>query len=176
MIELHDGRVTAQSNGLGQGSEFVIRLPVAPAIVSTPSNPPTPIDRPNVQLPRRRILVVDDKRSNAQSLEVLLRAMGQEVFTAYDGLAGLELARQHLPDVVLLDIGLPVMDGYEVARRCREEPGLRGMTLVAMTGYGKDSDRHRSQEAGFNAHLVKPVNLQDLMLLLTQPDLGPPAP
>jgi CheY-like chemotaxis protein len=106
----------------------------------------------------------------------LLEGLGQEVYTAYDGLAGLELARQHRPDVVLLDIGLPLMDGYEVARRCREEPALKGMTLVAMTGYGQDSDRQRSQEAGFDAHLVKPVNLRDLMLLLAESDLSPPVP
>ena len=124
------------------------------------------------QLPRRRILVVDDNRSNAPSLDVLLRALGQDVHTAYDGQTALELARQHHPDVVLLDIGLPVMDGYEVARRCRQEPGLEHMTLVAMTGYGKEEDRQRSQEAGFNAHLVKPVNLDDLRLLLNQPDPG----
>jgi CheY-like chemotaxis protein/two-component sensor histidine kinase len=174
LIELHDGRVTAQSRGLGQGSEFVVRLPVA-AGHRAGSDPATDADQPPiVQPPRRRILVVDDKRSNAQSLEVLLEGLGQEVYTAYDGLAGLELARQHRPDIVLLDIGLPLMDGYEVARRCREEPALQRMTLVAMTGYGQDSDRQRSQSAGFDAHLVKPVNLDDLLVLLNQP--GPAAP
>ena len=176
LVELHDGRVTAQSRGLGQGSEFVVRLPVA-AGHRAGSHQSTETDQPpGSQLPCRRILVVDDKRSNAQSLEVLLEGLGQEVYTAYDGLAGLELARQHRPDVVLLDIGLPLMDGYEVARRCREEPALKGMTLVAMTGYGQDSDRQRSQEAGFDAHLVKPVNLRDLMLLLAETDLSPPVP
>ena len=174
LIELHDGRVTAQSKGLGQGSEFVVRLPMAAGSgagshQSSDADPPS-----NAQLPRRRILVVDDKRSIAQSLEVLLRNLGQEVYTAYDGLAALEMARQHRPDFVLLDIGLPIMDGYEVARRCREEPSLQGVTLVAMTGYGQDSDRQRSQEAGFDAHLVKPVSLQDLMRLLTQPGMGSP--
>jgi CheY-like chemotaxis protein len=114
-------------------------------------------------------LVVDDKRSNAQSLERLLRALGQEVFTAFDGQEALDLARHHHPDVVLLDIGLPIVDGYEVARRCREQPELRLMTLVAMTGYGQDSDRQRSQEAGFDAHLVKPVHLEELLTLLEKP-------
>ena len=89
---------------------------------------------------------------------------------AYDGPAALELVRRRRPDLVLLDIGLPGMDGYEVARRCRQDEDLRGIMLVAMTGYGKDEDRRRSQEAGFNAHLVKPVNLEDLRVLLTQPD------
>jgi PAS domain S-box-containing protein len=169
LIELHDGRVTAHSEGLGQGSQFVVGLPVA-ASQRAGSNDGITVDDPrHVQLPRRRILVVDDKRSNAQSLELLLRALGQDVYTAFDGQEALELARQHHPDVILLDIGLPIMDGYEVARRCREEPGMQRMTLVAMTGYGQNSDRQRSQEAGFDAHLVKPVNLQDLLLLLNEP-------
>ena len=129
-----------------------------------------------VELPRRRILVVDDKRSNAQSLELLLRALGQEVFTAFDGQTALEMASQHHPDVVLLDIGLPVIDGYEVARRCRARPELQPMTLVAMTGYGQDSDRQRSQEAGFDAHLVKPVDLDDLLSLLQEPGFAPHGP
>ena len=119
----------------------------------------------------RRILVVDDNRSNATSLGVLLRAMGQDVDEAYDGPTALELARRNHPDVILLDIGLPGMDGYEVARRCREERDLEKIMLVAMTGYGKEEDRRRSREAGFNVHLVKPVNLEDLRLLLNQPDL-----
>ena len=113
-------------------------------------------------------------RYNANSLGVLLRALGQDVEMAYDGPAALELIRRHRPDLVLLDIGLPGMDGYEVARRCRQDEDLRRIMLVAMTGYGKEEDRRRSQEAGFNAHLVKPVNLEDLQVLLTQPD--PTAP
>ena len=114
--------------------------------------------------------------SNAQSLEVLLKALGQEVYTAFDGKEALEMVGKHRPDVVLLDIGLPIMDGYEVARRCREQAELAQITLVAMTGYGQDSDRQRSQEAGFNAHLVKPVDLDDLLLLLNQPGFAPHAP
>ena len=130
--------------------------------------------RPSTRLcrrpPRRRILVVDDKRSSADSLGVLLRTLGQDVEMAYDGPSALGLIRSRRPDLVLLDIGLPGMDGYEVARRCREDGDLRRVMLVAMTGYGKEEDRRRSQEAGFNAHLVKPVNLEDLRVLLTQPD------
>jgi CheY-like chemotaxis protein len=120
------------------------------------------------ELPRRRILVVDDNRSNAQSLELLLRALGQEVYMAFEGSEAVLLAQKHRPEVILLDIGLPVMDGYEVARRCRENARFDGLTLVAMTGYGQESDRLRSQEAGFDAHLVKPVNLDQLRLLLKQ--------
>jgi CheY-like chemotaxis protein/nitrogen-specific signal transduction histidine kinase len=172
LIEMHGGRVTARSEGLGCGSEFVIRLPrparldarAHQAVVSDPAQ--------DVELPSRRILVVDDNRSSAQSLQILLRAMGQQVYAAFDGLTGLALARAQHPDVILLDIGLPVIDGYEVARRCREDERLKDIVLVAMTGYGKDSDRRRSQEAGFDAHLVKPVDKDDLRLLLSQPNIG----
>ena len=170
LVELHDGRVSAHSDGLAQGSEFLVRLPLAPK-----SNSDTAADDAvspmNEGLPCRRILVVDDNRSNAQSLELLLRALGQEVYAAFDGPEALELAQKHRPEVILLDIGLPIMDGYEVARRCRENPPVEDLILVAMTGYGQDSDRQRSQEAGFDAHLVKPVYLDDLRLLLKQPGL-----
>ena len=117
-------------------------------------------------MPAARILVVDDNLKNASSLEKLLLALGQEVHTAHDGQQALEIARNQHPDVILLDIGLPVMDGYEVARRCRIDPQLQKITLVAMTGYGQEQDRQRSQKAGFNAHLVKPVDLEDLKGLL----------
>ena len=174
---MHDGRVTAHSKGLGQGSEFVVRLPVAPGSVPA-------LDRSSRgrSIRRMRNCLAGGSWSSTTS-EATPKAWkfcsgpwAKKSYTAYDGPAALELARQHRPDVVLLDIGLPVMDGYEVARRCREEPGLRGMILVAMTGYGQDSDRRRSQEAGFDAHLVKPVNLQDLVLLLTQTGSFPPVP
>jgi signal transduction histidine kinase len=166
LVELHGGSVSAQSDGPGHGSEFVIRLPVA-TTPHTGSHPDSRAERGHeIQPPRRRILVVDDNLKNASSLDVLLRALGQEVYTAHDGQTALTLARQVQPDIVLLDIGLPVIDGYEVARLCRIEPGLAHVTLVAMTGYGQEEDRRRSQEAGFNAHLVKPVTAHDLRLLL----------
>lgn len=97
--------------------------------------------------------------------------MGQEVYTAHDGPTALELTRKHYPEVVLLDIGLPGMDGYEVARQCRRDSGPHQMIVVAMTGYGKDEDRRRSQEAGFNAHFVKPLSLENLQSLLRQPGI-----
>ncbi len=111
---------------------------------------------PGSPLPRRRVLIVDDNRDNASSLELLLGALGQEVYTADDGPTALQLTQMYQPEIVLLDIGLPGMDGYEVARQCRRDPALDQMILVAMTGYGKDEDKRRSQEAGFNAHFVKP--------------------
>jgi CheY-like chemotaxis protein/anti-sigma regulatory factor (Ser/Thr protein kinase) len=170
LVEMHHGRVTVRSDGPGRGSEFTVRLPVSrDAPADPPAEGPPAADAPP-RLPRRRILVVDDNHSNATSLGVLLHALGQDVEMAYDGPAALELARDRRPDLVLLDIGLPGMDGYEVARRCRQDADLRRIMLVAMTGYGKEEDRRRSQEAGFNAHLVKPVNLEDLQVLLTQPD------
>jgi PAS domain S-box-containing protein len=165
LVELHHGRVTAKSSEPGKGSEFTVELPVAAEAraASTGSGKSEDFDH---WLPRRRILVVDDNLRNATSLEVLLRALGQEVHTAHDGLTAIEMARTLHPELVLLDIGLPVVDGYEVARRCRNEPGLKGMILVAITGYGKEEDRRRSRTAGFNAHLVKPVNMDDLRRLL----------
>ena len=174
LVEMHQGRVTAHSGGPGTGSEFTVRLPVSPDAAASPPADEPPAADAIARFPRRRILVVDDNRSNANSLGVLLRALGQDVEMAYDGPAALELVRRQRPDLVLLDIGLPGMDGYEVARRCRQDEDLRRILLVAMTGYGKDEDRRRSQEAGFNAHLVKPVNLEDLQVLLTQPDPAAP--
>jgi two-component system CheB/CheR fusion protein len=174
LVEMHNGRVSAHSAGPGLGSEFTVRLPVP---VDAPIEP-TPDDSPPAdaipRLSRRRILVVDDKRSSADSLGVLLHALGQDVEMAYDGPTALEMIRDRRPDLVLLDIGLPGMDGYEVARRCRQDADTRRITLVAMTGYGKEEDRRRSREAGFNAHLVKPVDLEDLQVLLTQPDPAAP--
>jgi PAS domain S-box-containing protein len=166
LVEMHKGTVSVRSEGPGKGSEFTIRIPLANSSAAAAVLAKSPVSESTLEIPRRRILVVDDNLTNATSLEKLLVALGQEVFTAHDGRKALEIARSQSPDVVLLDIGLPVMDGYEVARLCREEPALKSITLVAMTGYGKDEDRRRSQAAGFDAHLVKPVNLEDLELLL----------
>jgi CheY-like chemotaxis protein len=168
LVELHEGRVVAHSAGPGAGSEFVVHLPLSARADATLENADKFGNGQNTRLPRRRILVVDDNLSNASSLDVLLRALGQEVHTAFDGLTGLEMVRQLQPDTVLLDIGLPGIDGYEVARRCRAEPALEHIRLVAMTGYGKEEDRQRSRQAGFSAHLVKPVNVEDLRLVLSQ--------
>jgi signal transduction histidine kinase/ActR/RegA family two-component response regulator len=172
LVELHGGRVQAESAGRGHGSEFVLRLPIL-------QDPPSPVaqERPHVNRANgggRRILVVDDNVDGANSLSLLLRVLGHQVDTAYDGATALEVARGCAPDVVLLDIGLPRMDGLEVARRLRDELGLARTLLIAMTGYGHDEDRRRSQEAGFNAHLVKPVDLDELRALLARPELALP--
>jgi PAS domain S-box-containing protein len=175
LVEMHDGHVAARSDGLGLGSEFEVRLPLASLEQDLSRDPQSAADEGMGPLPRRRVLVVDDNRDNASSLRLLLDALGQDVFMAHDGPTALELARRHRPEVVLLDIGLPGMDGYEVARQCRQDPALDRMVLVAMTGYGKDEDRRRSQEAGFNAHFVKPVGVNDLRVLLRHPRIGVPS-
>lgn len=117
----------------------------------------------------RRILVVDDNPDAVRSTAMLLTLGGYEVRTATSGTVALEIARQFRPEVALLDVGMPGMDGYEVARRLRREPTLRQVLLVALTGWGKDEDRQRSREAGFDHHLVKPVDLEQLQALLTKP-------
>ena len=164
LVELHGGSVVALSEGIGRGSEFVIRLPLlkeVPRPLAAGRHPAR-----SRKVPARRILVVDDNVDAAKSLALLLRLTGHEVRTAHDGAAALEAARAQAPDVVLLDIGLPRMDGLEVARRMREDLGLKGVVLVALTGYGQDEDRRRSEAAGFNAHLVKPIDLDLLVDLL----------
>jgi CheY-like chemotaxis protein len=169
IVEMHDGRVEARSEGPGLGSEFVVRLPLA-EVAREPAATTAP--RGNAALastPGRRILVVDDNEDNAESLALLLRRHGSEVRTAYDGKVALETAHAFQPDVVLLDIGLPLLDGYAAARAIRERPWGKGITLVAVTGWGQEHDRRLSQEAGFDAHLVKPVDHAELMKLLMAP-------
>jgi CheY-like chemotaxis protein len=166
LVDLHGGRVQAFSAGRGQGSEFVLHLPVLRDAPLARSD-----GKPHVRshnAPGRRILVVDDTVDTAETLATLLRVVGHEVHTAYDGPTALDAARNNRPDVVMLDIGMPRMDGLEVARRMRQEPALKDLLLVAMTGYGQDEDRRLSQAAGFNAHLVKPVDLNALRSVLDQ--------
>jgi PAS domain S-box-containing protein len=170
LVELHAGRVTAFSAGPGQGSEFVVRLPLVRK--TFPADVKESAQGEAVKVPSRRILVVDDNVESAKTLARLLRMMGHEVRTVHDGMAALEAAQDGWPQVVLLDIGLPGLDGLEVARRLRQDPGLQDTLLVAMTGYGQDEDRHHSQEAGFNAHLVKPLDLEALQTLLARPEAG----
>jgi PAS domain S-box-containing protein len=156
LTELHGGTVEARSEGPGTGSEFIVRLPVARTPQAPDAGPADPAGagRP----PPRRVLVVDDNVDAAESLAMLLRVGRHDVRTAHDGATALQLAGAFRPEVVLLDIGLPRMDGYQVARRLREQEGMGGAVLVALTGYGQDEDRRRSQEAGFDRHLVKPAD------------------
>jgi signal transduction histidine kinase len=168
LIEMHGGSVTALSAGAGAGSEFVIRLPLladAGAAIEDPCELTGSGDAPAVS---RRILLADDNADALESLARVLRLRGHEVFSAPNGAIALETAVRHLPEVVLLDIGMPLLDGYEVARRIRAQEWGKAVTLVALTGWGQESDRRRSQEAGFDTHLVKPLDLDKLTTLLAQ--------
>jgi signal transduction histidine kinase len=164
LVEMHGGSVEARSDGHGLGSEFVVRLPVAsPLVPGLGSNA-----EPSQPSSRHRILVVDDNRDAAISLAMLLRLMGNETRTAHDGLEALEVAAAFGPEVVLLDIGMPRLNGYDTARRLREQPWGKDVVLVALTGWGQEEDRRRSQEAGFNFHMVKPVETEALEKLLAE--------
>jgi PAS domain S-box-containing protein len=165
LVRMHGGSVEAHSEGPGRGAEFVVRLPLL-AVPSTPASSPDQDAETSSQGSSRRVLVVDDNADSLESMEVLLQIWGHEVRTAHDGPAALAVAAEYRPDVVLLDIGLPGMSGYEVAQRLREVPGLAGTTLVAVTGYGQESDRRRTRDAGFDRHLVKPVEPNHLQEIL----------
>ena len=165
LVQLHGGTVEAHSAGPGQGSEFVVRLPIVAAPGTAAADAPTPAtEAPEHGL---RILAVDDNVDACTMLANLLRIEGHSVQTAHTGPAALKTALTWLPDVVLLDIGLPEIDGYEVARRLRAEPALKNTRLIAITGYGNESDVQLSTEAGFDAHLLKPVDLREIEKLLT---------
>jgi PAS domain S-box-containing protein len=159
LVELHGGSVQAYSAGPGQGSEFTVRLPLSRQATGTAVSPEDVGRQPS---PPRRVLVVDDNRDAADSLALLLELNGHEVRTAYDGLAGVELARKFHPHVVLLDIGLPGLNGYDAARAMREEAQGGGVVLVATTGWGHENDKRRAREAGFDLHLTKPISLDAL--------------
>ncbi len=161
LVKLHGGSVEARSGGLGRGSEFIVRLPV---IEHAPARP-VPAPAPQLESPRR-ILIVDDNTDSARSLAMIQRRRGHEARTAFSGPDAVALAAEFLPDVVLLDIGLPGMDGLEVARRLRAMPALNGVVLIAMTRYGRDEDRAEARVAGFDEYLVKPVDLGQLRDLL----------
>ena len=168
LVEMHGGTITAGSDGPGMGSEFVVRLPALPAGRETPAVAAPGHGAAPAPGPPRRILVVDDNADAALSLAKLLRRLyGQEVRVAHDGPEALDVAEEFRPEVVLLDIAMPAMDGYEVARRLRRRPAFAGTMLVALTGWGQESDRRESREAGFDRHLVKPVDPEEIRALMT---------
>jgi signal transduction histidine kinase/ActR/RegA family two-component response regulator len=165
-VEMHSGTVEAHSAGLGQGSEFTVRLPL---MVEAPTTlPAQPTVSETTAIAPRRILVVDDNQDSATSLAMLLKLTGNETHTAFDGLEAMEAAATFRPDVVLLDIGLPKLNGYETARKIREQPWGKDVVLVALTGWGQDEDLQKSKAAGFNDHFIKPVNHEALMKLLAE--------
>ena len=170
LVELHNGRVWAESRGSGRGSAFFVELPRASAATIPTDVPASPseIEPPLALNPGQRVLVVDDNDDARVILSEALIALGHEVRAAADGPSALSVAQEFGPQVALLDIGLPVMDGYELARALREKSGGSLLRLIAVTGYGQESDRHRTRDAGFDAHLVKPVMLEDLARALTE--------
>jgi signal transduction histidine kinase len=163
LVEMHGGTVAALS-ALGQGSEFIVRLPVVPSPEPQPSSPPSE------EAPRTgsslRVLVVDDNVDTVTTLAMLVQESGHNVRTAHDGATALEAALDFRPNVVLLDIGLPGLNGFEVAKQLRQQPALQNAVLVALTGYGQESDRQHSQQAGFDYHLVKPGDFGKVLQIL----------
>jgi two-component system CheB/CheR fusion protein len=163
LVTLHNGTVTASSSGPGKGAEFVVRLPLAhmlPKSVVTTS--------PQEALAGLRILVIDDNADIRVTTTRLLKAFGCETYDASSGPQGIDAIGKHVPDVALIDIGMPGMNGYEVARHIRQLPAADGITLIALTGYGQEEDRARAMDAGFHAHLVKPIDLDQLSKVLNQ--------
>ena len=165
LTEMHGGSVRAYSEGPGRGSEFVVRLPV---LVEEPKERVPGSAAEQAPVTRLRILIVDDNRDATASLAMLLKLTGNETRTAHDGLEAVEAAATFRPDVALLDIGLPKLSGYDVCRRIREQPWGKGMVLIALTGWGLDEDRRLSRDAGFDHHMVKPVDFDALLSLLAE--------
>jgi CheY-like chemotaxis protein len=165
LVDMHGGTVEAFSEGPGQGSELVVRLRSLPSL---PACDPGTAVAPAPSREGLRLLVVDDNRDAADSLALLLGSDGNRVATAYDGETALDLAISEHPHLVLLDIGLPGMNGYAVAEALRQRVDLPGLRLVAITGYGQPEDRERTKAAGFDAHLVKPVDFEALRVLMAE--------
>ena len=167
LVEMHAGEVDVRSEGSGKGCEFIVRLPLvdeAPAIVATEE----PVHRVARGAVRRRILVADDNPDALESLALLLECDGHEVWKAANGAEACEIAAERRPELALLDLGMPVLDGYEAARRMRAEPWGREMRIVALSGWGQQADVLRSRESGFDSHLVKPASFEALAQLLSQ--------
>jgi two-component system CheB/CheR fusion protein len=170
LVELHGGTIEVHSAGLGQGTEFVVRLPRAATPVMTVPAPPRVV--PLFRRERKRVLVVDDNEDAVDSLAALLRTWGHSVQVAHDGAAAIAVAETARPDVVILDLGMPRMSGFEVARWLRRQPWGAGIRLLAVTGWGQEEDRRRSREAGFDTHLTKPVD-PDLLVSEVDAAAGP---
>ena len=163
LTEMHGGSIEARSDGEGQGSEFIVRLPILNRPVVAEESSSRLASDPQAQ---RRVLIVDDNLDSAESLAMLLEITGNKTYMAHDGLEALEQIEKYRPEVVLLDIGLPRVDGHEVCRRVREKSWGKDIVVIALTGWGQDDDRRKSEEAGFNGHLVKPVDYDKLLELL----------
>jgi len=167
LVELHGGRVAAHSAGPGQGSEFTVILPLAAPGTPLTASPAPPWSGPQSA---QRVLIVDDNRDAADTLALLVQTLGGTTEVAYDGAAALDILVRFRPGVVLLDLGMPLMDGFEVARRIRQSAAGFGVTLVAVSGWGQEEDRRQTREAGFDHHVVKPIDFAELQRLLEPPD------
>jgi len=169
LVEMHGGSIEVKSDGVGKGSEFIVRMPVMIEATRLQA-----MEREEIASSKTsfRVLIVDDNRDAADSLGMMLRLTGHQPKTAYDGQAALAIAEEFRPDVMLLDIGLPKLSGHEVAQRIREQPWGRQIVLIALTGWSQDEDRERSKSAGFDYHLVKPVDFATLMKLLADLSLS----
>jgi signal transduction histidine kinase/ActR/RegA family two-component response regulator len=166
LVEMHGGHVSAHSDGAGLGSRFTVRIPALPESVTLEAAP-KPLPAPAEPRIPRRVLVVDDNTDNAELLKILLEEEGHETFMAHDGVEGLAAAERLRPDVVLMDLGLPRIDGFDACRRIREQAWGKQILMIAITGWGQDVDRRKSQEAGFDHHLVKPVEASDISALMS---------
>ncbi len=160
LVALHDGTVAVRSEGVGRGSDFEIRFPALELAALQPDADAAALGPPSLAVEARKVLIVDDNADAAEMLAEALAAMGHETRVAFDGPSGLDAAAGFVPDIAFLDIGLPAMDGYELARKLRTQLPTPSLRLVALTGYGQDTDRKRSAEAGFDSHMVKPINIE----------------
>jgi CheY-like chemotaxis protein/two-component sensor histidine kinase len=167
LVEMHGGTVEARSDGPGAGSEFLIRLPVVLSLVRGHEQDGDS-QKPARPMARHRILVVDDNVDSASSLAMMLDLMGNDVRTAHDGLEAVAAAAAYRPDLILLDVGMPKLNGYEACRRIREQPWGKGILIAAVTGWGQEEDHHRSRDAGFDHHLIKPVAPETVEKLLVE--------
>jgi CheY-like chemotaxis protein len=170
LVEMHGGRVEAKSDGINRGSEFIVYLPISAAAAESIAEPMAgPSAQPALRTEnRRRVLVVDDNRDSAESLAVLLQLNGHEARAVYDGPNAVKTGAAFRPEIVVLDLGMPKMSGYEAARAIRGQEWGKGIYLIALTGWGQESDRRRTQAAGFDAHLTKPLNYEALTKILQQ--------
>ena len=166
LVEMHGGTVSVESEGEGKGSTFTVRLPALGDALPEPSGTPSSTEPVRSQ-PTRRVLVVDDNRDSADSMAKLLKVLGNEVRTAHDGIEAVNVAEEFRPEVILMDVGMPRLNGYEATRRIRERPWGRSVIIIALTGWGQEGDRVQSRAAGCNGHLVKPVDLANLDKVLT---------
>jgi CheY-like chemotaxis protein len=159
---MHGGSIEARSEGEGLGSEFIVHL----LVVSRPAGTLPAAGASPESSSERRVMIVDDNIDSAESLSMLLEITGNKTLVAHDGIEALEGVEKYRPEVILLDIGLPKLDGHEVCRRVRELPWAKDIVIIALTGWGQEDDRRKSEEAGFNGHLVKPVDYDRLLELL----------